>query len=255
MRPFKWGFVSVSPPPHTHTQAGAYSHLTRRFVSLSLQRGRGFASSFHVDVPETAWLFAQWLPDKRLWQSVKSRPRFVFPCPHPSLPGKEGQGERGEGEAGKLIFTGRTRFSQQDWETGEEELLWWEDKVDADPPATSDLRAPVYSTDFVQDNKRRRGLIRVRACGRTSPLGVRRHAARRQTVQETLFLHFQMQYHCFRFFYFFCVLSVSGTLNFVRKDCVQRIRWFSPNLSFFMITLKVGLFTTRRARAVFGLHV
>lgn len=57
-----------------------------------------------------------------------------------------------------------------------------------------------------------------------SPLGVRE---RRQVVQENL-CAFQMQYHCFRFFYSFCVVRS----NFVRKDCGQIFSFF--NLFFYL---------------------
>lgn len=70
-----------------------------------------------------------------------------------------------------------------------------------------------------------------------SPLGVRE---RRQVVQENL-CAFQMQYHCFRFFYSFCVVRS----NFVRKDCGQILGFF---IYFFIYPFGFGSAATRRAQ-------
>lgn len=76
--------------------------------------------------------------------------------------------------------------------------------------------------------------IRGRATGKTSPLGVRSHAVRRQIVQETLYCILKCNATVWNFSIFFvCSVSlVQSTLNFVRKDCAQFICLFSPNLFF-----------------------
>lgn len=115
------------------------------------------------------------------------------------------------------------------------------------PSSFSTLCVPVYSTDvYICEDNEARWRLQMNYEGKpnwepprkttTQPFRRRRDAELYRRICA-----FQMQYHCFRFFYSFCVVRS----NFVRKDCGQIFSFF---IYFFIYAFGFGSAATRRAQ-------
>lgn len=223
MRPFKWVLCLSHPPhprPHTHThtdwsiftsnQAFCFSPCSEEEVLLApsmwtSQRRRDF---LHNGSLTSGFERASSL------DPVLSSPALIL-----LYPAKKERGERGEGGEQESLSSlrGLVFLSRTEKQTGED-LLWWKVKVDADPPAIfhSVCACLQHGRRLCPRQWRQKRTDPSESLWQNQPF--RRPSSHGEAANCTgdSFLHFQMQYHRFRFFYFFFlrVLNVSGTIYF-----------------------------------------